>query len=163
MTTSTASTQTPIHEVLDEYAESHQNPTNKLLHRLCIPFIYLTAFGLVWGLPVPSLLAEIPFFNWAFVLAAVFTVLYIRLSPTVAVGMFFITVLDLYLIHLYETVSSTPVWQASLIVFAVAWFFQFIGHAIEGKKPSFFSDIKMLLTGPAWMVTEFYQKWHIRY
>jgi uncharacterized membrane protein YGL010W len=30
------------------------------------------------------------------------------------------------------------------------WVLQFIGHKIEGKKPSFFDDLRFLLVGPAW-------------
>ena len=36
------------------------------------------------------------------------------------------------------------VWAA---VFVVAWIGQFIGHKIEGKKPSFFEDLQFLLIG----------------
>ena len=32
--------------------------------------------------------------------------------------------------------------------FTVGWILQFIGHAFEGKKPSFFSDPRFLLVGP---------------
>jgi uncharacterized membrane protein YGL010W len=34
----------------------------------------------------------------------------------------------------------------------VAWIGQFVGHKIEGKKPSFFEDLQFLLIGPAWVV-----------
>ena len=40
-----------------------------------------------------------------------------------------------------------------LIVFAAAWIGQFIGHKIEGEKPSFFDDLKFLLIGPAWLLS----------
>ena len=38
----------------------------------------------------------------------------------------------------------------SLVIFTVAWIGQFIGHKIEGKKPSFFKDLFFLLIGPIW-------------
>ena len=38
--------------------------------------------------------------------------------------------------------------ELCLLVFFVAWLFQFIGHKIEGKKPSFFKDLQFLLIGP---------------
>jgi uncharacterized membrane protein YGL010W len=37
-------------------------------------------------------------------------------------------------------------------IFVVAWIGQFVGHKIEGKKPSFFEDLQFLLIGPAWVV-----------
>ena len=35
-------------------------------------------------------------------------------------------------------------------MFTVGWTFQFVGHAFEGKKPSFVSDRRQLLVGLMW-------------
>lgn len=35
-------------------------------------------------------------------------------------------------------------------MFTVGWTFQFVGHAFEGKKPSFVSDKRQLLVGLMW-------------
>ena len=43
-----------------------------------------------------------------------------------------------------------PILGASMFVFG--WILQFVGHAFEGKAPSFFSDPKYLLVGPMWFV-----------
>jgi len=48
-------------------------------------------------------------------------------------------------------------------VFVLAWIGQFIGHAIEGKKPSFFEDVKFLLVGPAWLLHFIYRRAGIAY
>ena len=37
-------------------------------------------------------------------------------------------------------------------LFVFGWILQFIGHAFEGKKPSFFSDPRFLLIGVAYFV-----------
>ena len=49
------------------------------------------------------------------------------------------------------------VWWA-VGLFVVAWIGQFIGHHIEGKKPSFFKDLQFLLIGPAWCMDALYKK-----
>ncbi len=41
-----------------------------------------------------------------------------------------------------------PILGGALFVFG--WILQFIGHAFEGKAPSFFSDYRFLLVGPMW-------------
>jgi uncharacterized membrane protein YGL010W len=55
-------------------------------------------------------------------------------------------------------VASLPVILAAppigITMFVVGWILQFVGHAFEGKMPSFFSDPKYLLIGPMW----FYKK-----
>lgn len=43
-----------------------------------------------------------------------------------------------------------PVLGASLFVFG--WILQFVGHAFEGKAPSFFRDPTFLLIGPVWFM-----------
>ncbi|MND07043.1 hypothetical protein D3C83_288020 [compost metagenome] len=37
-------------------------------------------------------------------------------------------------------------------MFIGGWILQFVGHAFEGKAPSFFSDPRFLLVGAAWFV-----------
>lgn len=41
-------------------------------------------------------------------------------------------------------------WGAAM--FLGGWLFQFIGHAFEGKWPSFFRDPRFLLVGATWFV-----------
>jgi uncharacterized membrane protein YGL010W len=44
------------------------------------------------------------------------------------------------------------VMAVSLVVFVLAWIGQFIGHQIEGRRPSFLTDLAYLLIGPAWLM-----------
>ena len=48
-------------------------------------------------------------------------------------------------------------------MFFLAWILQFIGHKIEGKKPSFIKDIQFLLIGPAWLLGFIYKKIGIKF
>jgi uncharacterized membrane protein YGL010W len=45
-------------------------------------------------------------------------------------------------------VPFNPLFGASL--FVLGWILQFVGHAFEGKAPSFFQDPTFLLIGPMW-------------
>jgi uncharacterized membrane protein YGL010W len=51
----------------------------------------------------------------------------------------------------------------SVVVFVVAWILQFVGHNIEGKKPSFLKDVQFLLIGPAWILCFVYKKLNIKF
>lgn len=51
----------------------------------------------------------------------------------------------------------------SIFLFVAAWIGQFIGHAIEGKKPSFLQDLQFLLIGPAWLLHFVFEKYKIKY
>lgn len=42
-------------------------------------------------------------------------------------------------------------WRWALAMFVVGWILQFVGHAIEGNQPAFFSNPVYLLVGPLWL------------
>lgn len=149
---------------LDKYGESHQNDTNKLIHWLCVPAIMFSLLGLIYAIPFP--VERGLFTNWAAVFLALALLYYLRLSVPMFLG--FIVIVGLMLWGnnaIYEAVGRDAGQLAlvSLIIFAVAWVGQFIGHKIEGKKPSFLEDVQFLLIGPAWLLHFIYKKVGIRY
>ena len=54
-------------------------------------------------------------------------------------------------------------WMIFLAVFIITWILQFVGHKIEGKKPSFLKDLQFLLVGPIWLLSFVLKKLGIRY
>jgi len=148
---------------LGEYGASHQNGTNKLLHWLCVPPIVLSVLGLLWSLPVPGLLAAgSPWLNWATFTAAAALVYYLVLSPPLAGGLL-IAFAVLLLIVSGLARLAWPLWLTSMIIFGAAWIGQFVGHAIEGKRPSFFKDVQFLLIGPLWLLAAAYRRLGVSY
>jgi len=152
-----------IHQWLDEYGESHQNPVNKRIHWICVPAIVLSVIGLLWSIPVPAAFTEIsPALNWAVLLAMAAVVYYFMLSVPLALGaaavLFLLLLAAAGLDHL-----ATPLWVTSVVIFVVAWVGQFIGHHIEGRKPSFFKDLQFLMIGPLWLLAAAYRGAGLRY
>lgn len=146
-----------IQSLLSEYGESHQNPTNKLVHWFCVPIIVFSVIGLLYGVKLGDLsLSGLPV-NLATVVLALALLYYIRLSPTLAVGFLLFALLCLYLCGRIEQ-SSTPLWMVSIFLFVAAWLVQFWGHKVEGKKPSFLKDVQFLLIGPAWLLSFIYAR-----
>ena len=151
------------------YGESHQNPTNKAIHWLCVPAILFATIGLFWAIPSPDFFREVltgrwePMLNWGSVLIVCALVFYIRLSLTIAVGMLLVSACCLWgNLKLFEHDPNT-LWQVNATLFFVAWIFQFVGHKIEGQKPSFFEDLQFLLVGPAWLLHFIYKKCGLPY
>jgi uncharacterized membrane protein YGL010W len=152
-----------VQDWLDEYGESHQNPTNKLIHWICVPVIVFSVVGILWSLPVPSAFVEIsPAMNWAVLFAMAAVVYYFILSASLAIGMVPILAAMLALAH-WISVSTLSLLAVSVTVFVVAWIGQFVGHRIEGKKPSFFKDLLFLMIGPVWLLAFVYKRMGIRY
>lgn len=147
-----------------EYGESHQNPVNKAIHWICVPAITACVIAFLWEIPRPEFMQRAPLLNWGVIfVAAVIVLFYLRLSFTLAAGMLAFSAAVIAGIYAYDNLDITPVYQLALVVFVLAWIGQFIGHQIEGKKPSFFQDIQFLLIGPIWLLGFLYRKAGIPY
>lgn len=150
-------------DLIDAYGVSHKNKTNKLIHWVCVPAIFFSIVGLVSIIPFPweaELIQNIDF-NWSFIALLLVLIYYVSISIPISIGMSLFSLICIYLCgHLNS--FDHPTW-IYISVFAVSWVFQFIGHHIEGKKPSFLEDIQFLLIGPAWLMHFIYKKLKIRY
>jgi len=147
---------------LDEYAKSHQNKTNKLIHWICVPAIFFSIVSLLSSVEIDFLIEWLPieFANLASIFSVLALIFYARLSFSMAIGISIFTLLC-YL-GIFVLNSTDYKLSISIIIFIIAWIIQFIGHKIEGEKPSFFEDIKFLLIGPAWLLSFIYQKLGIK-
>jgi uncharacterized membrane protein YGL010W len=146
----------------DEYAASHQNPTNKALHWVCVPLIVWSLMGLLWSLPAPGR-AQLEYANWASYAVAAAVIYYAVLSVPLALGILPVLAAMLLSVDAIRQLWQVPLWAVSAAVFALAWVGQFIGHTIEGKRPSFLKDVQFLLIGPVWLLAELYRRAGIRY
>lgn len=152
-----------IHTWLAEYGESHRNPANKLIHWICVPLIVLSLIGLLWSIPVPEAFGRIsPVLTWGMLFLLLALVYYFVLSIPLGLGMAVFSALVVLGVDALQALPW-PLWQSCLAIFVAAWIGQFIGHRIEGKKPSFFKDIQFLLIGPAWLLAFVYRKLRIAY
>jgi uncharacterized membrane protein YGL010W len=150
-------------EWLGEYGESHQNATNKLLHWICVPPIVLSVLGLLWSIPVPQSFAALsPWLNWATISVVLALVYYLVLSPALTLGIALGFGVMLFIVQSLDTLPW-PLWATSIAIFVVGWIGQFIGHAVEKKRPSFFKDMQFLLIGPLWLIAALYRWLGIRY
>ena len=150
--TAAPGTATPVRKVdslLARYGESHTQPVNELIHFVAIPLIVFSLLGvLYWVHP-----------NLALVVVAASLVYYARLSIVFTATMALLSALMLYGLGLLVS------WllPLSIAIFVVSWIFQFIGHKIEGKKPSFLEDLQYLLVGPLFVLSKLFLKLGIRW
>jgi uncharacterized membrane protein YGL010W len=152
-----------MHQWLDEYGASHRNATNETLHWICVPAIVLTVVGFLWAIPVPSAFDALsPWLNWATIGVALWLAYYFLLSPSLGIGATLGLVAMLFIVRWLDGLPW-PLWATCLTIFVIAWIGQFIGHSIEGTRPSFFKDIQFLLIGPIWLVSHVYRRIGVSY
>ncbi|GAA5123251.1 DUF962 domain-containing protein [Luteolibacter yonseiensis] len=156
-----------VDRLLDEYGESHRNPLNETIHWVCVPAIFFSIIGVIACVPAGPMAGLEPWLgnqaNWAFPVLLVLGIYYVILSPRLAVGMVLFSAACLVGAGLLASRLPVPLWGVCLGIFAVAWVFQFLGHRVEGKKPSFLKDVQFLLIGPAWLLHHLYKKIGLRY
>jgi uncharacterized membrane protein YGL010W len=139
-----------IDTLLARYSESHLNPVNEVIHFICVPVIVFTLLGLLWSV------------HWALAAGAAGAALvyYLRLSVPFALGM---ALMAAAMLGLLAALPPPLVLPLSVAVFVLAWIGQFIGHKIEGKKPSFFEDLRFLLIGPLFVLGFLYRRLRLPY
>lgn len=150
-----------IEALLNEYGESHQNKTNIYIHAIAVPVIYFVVIGLIWSIPTPEFLQ---FFDitWAHVLVVPVIYYYFKLSGPIGAAMTLLTIVSFALIYAMDN-AGVSVWKSCLVLFVVMWILQFYGHHIEGKRPSFLTDLRFLLVGPAWWWVHWLKRLNISY
>jgi uncharacterized membrane protein YGL010W len=133
-----------VDRLLAHYGESHQNPRNELIHFIAIPLIMLSLLGMLFALH--------PYAAYFFLVASM--VYYARLSVVFLLAMGVWSALLLALVF----AMGPLVLPISISIFVGAWILQFIGHKLEGKKPSFFEDLQYLWVGPLFVLSKLFLK-----
>lgn len=129
-----------VDQLLANYGESHQNPRNEMIHFVAIPLIVLSLLGLMAAIH--------PWLPYVIVVLSM--VYYARLS------MVFLLAMAVFAAICLALVEAMGQWALPLsaAIFVGSWIAQFVGHKIEGKKPSFFEDLQYLLVGPLFVLSK---------
>ena len=149
-----------LNQWMAEYGVSHKNPTNQLIHKVCVPLIMISVIGLIWSIPTPDIFGSLAYLNWATIFVASCLVFYMTLNFMMFAGMLILTILMCWICQQFE--NAGILLPASIGVFVISWIAQFYGHKIEGQKPSFLQDLAFLLIGPLWVLRFFYGRLGIK-
>ena len=142
--------QRPIDRFISRYSESHLHPLNEAIHCVCVPAIVFALLGMVWSLH-----------PWAAVLVSLASLAYyLWLSRPFALGML---LMSLAMLWGLSAIPPEQLFFVALAVFVLGWIGQFVGHKIEGKKPSFLDDLRYLLIGPLFVLAVLYRRLGIVY
>ena len=144
-----APSQRKVDQLLAHYEESHRHPGNERIHFVAIPLIMLSLVGLLYALH--------PWVAYVFLAASL--VYYARLSVVFLVTM---TLVSAALVGLVMAMGE-HVLPISAAVFVGGWIAQFVGHKMEGRKPSFFEDLQYLWVGPIFVLSKLFLKLGVRW
>lgn len=144
-----------VRALFADYASYHQTKGNKAFHRLGIPLIVLSLFGMLaritwtasYSLDVGGL-AGVHVFDAATLLIVAATIYYLTVEWRLAIAMFFVSVV-------FYVIGALLPMGVNVALFILGWIFQFIGHSVyEHKQPAFFRNFVHLLVGPLWILND---------
>ena len=151
-----------VEDWFGSYSNDHLNPTNRLIHWICVPAILWAVIAVLWLIPVSPSIGRPGF--WCGLIMVAVLAFYWRLSRKLGVAMLLVFVaLGLLTEALYRTLGPGDLFWLAIGVFVLAWIGQFVGHLIEGRKPSFLTDLAYLLIGPAWLTGKVMRRIGIAY
>ena len=132
------------------YAEHHRHPFNLLTHVVGVPAIVWALFVWLADVPVPVV------GDAAVVLIALVGVLYLSIEWTAAVATL------AWIIPLYRSAASAAgdpdrATQVTML-FVLGWALQFLGHAVEGKRPALFENLFQVFVAPVFVTVEVLQR-----
>lgn len=157
-----ATAQRPVDRWFSSYSGDHQNVINQKIHLVAVPAILWTVVALLWCIPVFGTWFKSGIWSALAMFAA--WMFYNRMSRSLGLGMLAIFIAMAWLTRWLEgLLGLRNLFWLALGMFVVAWIAQFIGHKLEGRKPSFLTDLTYLLIGPAWVLAKFYRVMGWRY
>jgi len=159
----------PVEVYFNRLNASHQHPTNRLLHFICVPLMLLGILGIAWAIPFPYIkfLGQYNgMFNCASFFIA-FSVYYtLKLSPNLSYTMLLVLFVLSYGVSklaAWEIAGGPPLIWVSTGILAVAWLGQYIGGNLEGNKRSFDDDKQLVLYTPIWVLHFLAKKIGLKY
>ena len=134
--------------LLESYEKNHQNPINEAIHIIAIPLIMFSILGMTAAFDI----------FLEYILVGIVIFYYLKLSKIAALLMLVWLLIYLGLVALLRPYII----EISLSLFVLGWILQFLGHFIEGKRPSFFEDLRYFLIGPLFVVQKVISKFGIK-
>lgn len=148
---------------LAEYGENHRDIANPAAYWPAVLILVVGTVGMLWSLPIPEAFIEIsPVLNWgsAFLMAAL--IYYFILSIALAIGMLPFVV-GVSVLQVWIVASALPLSGISAALFVIGVSGLYVGRHATGGVRAVFSDIQLMMIGPAWMLSNLYRRLGIPY
>jgi uncharacterized membrane protein YGL010W len=135
------------------YADYHASRTNQILHMIGVPLVILSVIIFLNWFYVGFIGVGTLKLSWPLIL--VISAYYFSLDHKVALVMLLIyLVLNAIMIVILMHVPFKTQLIVFAILFVIGWVLNFIGHAIEKKKPAFLHNLLQTLISPIFLLDE---------
>ncbi len=141
-----------VEQNLTQYAAYHRDRRNIATHFAGVPMI---VFAVILALAIADIPLGTVTLTMATIVSIALVAYYLVLDRVLGVAMAIV----MFLVcagasEVSARLSSGGTLGLALLIFAVGWALQFLGHKYEGMKPAFFDDVRQLLIGPLFVCAE---------
>jgi uncharacterized membrane protein YGL010W len=152
-----------INDWFASYSADHQHRVNRAIHWVCVPTIMWAVIAALWTIP-PILPDWFKPGLWAVLAMLAAYAFYHRLSRNLGYAMALVFIVSGAIAWtLYGALGPRGLLILAAVLFVAACIGQFIGHAVEGRRPAFFTNLVQLLIGPAWLMGKLMRRLGIAY
>lgn len=142
------------------YAACHRDRRNRATHVIGIPTI---VFALIVALSMARWQVAGAEVSLALIVALAAVGLWLTLDIVVG-GVVLLLLLPVYILAEQVALNATQgvAWTVAGVAFAGGWALQFLGHALEGKKPAFLDNSFQMLIAPMYMAADLLFRFGLR-
>jgi uncharacterized membrane protein YGL010W len=141
-----------VEQNLTQYAAYHRDRRNIATHFAGVPMI---VFAIILALAIADIPLGTVTLTMATIVSIALVAYYLVLDRVLGVAMAIVMFLMCAgASEVSARLSSGGTLGLALLIFAVGWALQFLGHKYEGMKPAFFDDVRQLLIGPLFVCAE---------
>ncbi len=139
-------------EQLAIYAAHHRDQRNQAIHHVCVPLIVFSVVLALTKVPLVTL-GSMPL-SVAPVALGTILIAYLIAVPAVGLVATALYAAVYLLVVATADLPSAQFWGVAVGCFAVGWIAQFIGHALEGRRPALMVNLIQVFIAPAFLIAE---------
>ena len=149
-----------LNDLAGTYSQFHQSQANKILHMIGIPMIIASLLMMSNWFSISFLTHGSLQVSWILMIGL--SLYYFQIDKKVALVMFSLFIaFNLVMILIAWPMQTKTKIITAITLFIIGWILNFLGHALEGKKPAFLHNLMQTLIAPIFIAQEIAELFHI--
>jgi uncharacterized membrane protein YGL010W len=142
-----------LNDLASIYGSFHQSKANQIMHMIGIPIIIASLLMMANWFTLSFLTHGAVELSWLLIVLVAIYYLQINAKTAIIMPVIYIGMNLIMIAICYPMTHKTQIIIA-VALFVIGWILNFIGHAIEGKKPAFLHNLLQTLIAPIFITEE---------
>lgn len=150
-----------LNDLASIYGSFHQSKANQIMHMIGIPIIIASLLMMANWFTISFLTHGAVQLSWLLIVLVAIYYLQINTKAAIIMPVIYIAMNLIMMAISYPMTHKTKIITA-IALFVIGWILNFIGHAIEGKKPAFLHNLLQTLIAPIFITEEIAELFNIK-